>query len=183
MSRTMICIATLCLVILFVALSIGGCSRAADRTLTICQFQSTDTYHGQFQIDTSQLPSGAVTRTDSGGAGDPVTSLKIDMKYPIQVVLVPYASDMANAVDDAENNYKPKDGYVPDADTAITIAVAVWNPIFGKDQIANEKPYKTSLSKGIWTVEGSLPEGMVGGVAEAEISKDDGRIVRVIHGK
>lgn len=90
---------------------------------------------------------------------------------------------MVHAAGNAENNYKPKDGYVPDAETAIAIAVAVWNPIYGKDQIAKEKPYKASLSKGIWTVEGSLPEGMLGGTAVAEISKDDGRILRVIHEK
>jgi len=90
---------------------------------------------------------------------------------------------MVHAAGDAKNSYKPKDGYVPDAQTAIAIAVAAWNPIFGKDQIAKEKPYKARLSKGIWTVEGSLPEGTPGGVAEAKISKDDGRILRVIHGQ
>jgi hypothetical protein len=90
---------------------------------------------------------------------------------------------MVHAAGDAENNYKPKDGYVPDAETAVAIAVAVWDPIYGKDQIAQEKPYKASLAKGIWTVTGSLPENTVGGVAEADISKDDGRILRVSHGQ
>ena len=80
-------------------------------------------------------------------------------------------------------NYKPKNGYVPDEETAITIAVAVWNPIYGKEKIRGEKPYKATLKNGVWTVRGSLPKGWVGGVAEAEISKDDGRILRVIHGK
>lgn len=52
--------------------------------------QSTDTYNGQFQIDASQLPSDAIeTRVDSGGQGVPVTSLTIDYRYPIRVVLVP----------------------------------------------------------------------------------------------
>jgi hypothetical protein len=81
----------------------------------------------------------------------------------------------------AENNYKPKDGYVPDAETAIAIAVAIWNPIYGKKQIEEEKPFKASLSNGVWTVHGSLPEGCVGGVAIAEISKDDCKVLRVIH--
>ena len=101
---------------------------------------------------------------------------------PLCMVLAIVAA-MAHAAGDAENSYKPKDGYVPDAETAIAIAVAVWNPIYGKDQIAKEKPYKARLSKGIWTVEGSVPEGSAGGVAEADISKDDGRILRVIHGQ
>ena len=80
-------------------------------------------------------------------------------------------------------NYKPKEGYVPDKETAIAIAVAVWKPIYGKEKIENEKPYKASLKNGVWTVTGSLPEGWKGGVAEAEIAKDDGKIIRIIHGK
>jgi hypothetical protein len=88
---------------------------------------------------------------------------------------------VAFAAEIAKPNFKPKDGYVPDAKTAIKIAVAVWEPIYGEQQIAGEKPYRTHLTNGVWTVTGSLPEGMVGGVAIIEIAKDDGRILRVIH--
>ena len=80
-------------------------------------------------------------------------------------------------------NYKPRDGYVPDEQTAIAIAVAVWTPIYGKEKIENEKPYKARLKNEVWTVTGSLPPNTDGGVAEIEIAKDDGRILRVIHGK
>lgn len=88
------------------------------------------------------------------------------------------------AAEITKHNYKPKDGYVPDAKTAIKIAVAVWEPIYGAKNIAEEKPYRSQLgTNGIWTVEGSLPKGSAGGVAIAEIAKDDGRILRVSHGK
>ena len=79
--------------------------------------------------------------------------------------------------------YRPPEGYVPDAKTATRIAVAVWSPIYGDKQIQSEKPYHASLKHGTWTVTGSLPVGFVGGVALAEISKKDGRVLRVIHGK
>jgi hypothetical protein len=82
-----------------------------------------------------------------------------------------------------QHNYKPEAGYVPDKDTAIRIAVAVWEPIYGKEQIAGEKPYVATLTENVWTVRGSLPEGCVGGVAEIDIRKDDGCILRVTHGK
>jgi len=83
-----------------------------------------------------------------------------------------------------KHNYVPKEGYVPDATTAIKIAVAVWVPIYGEKTIADEKPYIAKLSnEGVWTVCGSLPANMVGGTAIAEISKKDGRILRVSHGK
>jgi len=87
-----------------------------------------------------------------------------------------------------KHNYKPAVGYVPDEETAINIAVAVWSPIYGKEQIQNEKPYKANLKNGIWYVSGLLPEAkkgetIVGGVAEAEIAKDDGRIIGISHGQ
>jgi hypothetical protein len=85
--------------------------------------------------------------------------------------------------EDKKETFKPKEGYVPNAETAIKIAIAVWTPIYGAEEIEKEKPYKATLSNGIWTVKGSLPEGMKGGVAEADIAKDDARILRVIHGK
>ena len=85
---------------------------------------------------------------------------------------------------ESKHTYKPKEGYVPDEKTAIRIAVAVWIPIYGEKQIEGEKPYHAKLDKGIWTVEGSLPSGNVrGGVAIAEIAKDDGRILQVSHGE
>lgn len=80
--------------------------------------------------------------------------------------------------------YVPAEGFVPDAKTAIRIAVAVWSPIYGEKDIQAEKPFQAKLNRGIWTVTGSSPRGFrVGGVAEAEISKKDGRVLMVIHGK
>ncbi|MCW3053820.1 MAG: hypothetical protein JWN14_2990 [Chthonomonadales bacterium] len=80
--------------------------------------------------------------------------------------------------------YQPKGGFVPDAETAIAIALAVWGPIYGKENIAREKPFTATLKNGIWRVQGSLPrEYTHGGVAIAEISKKDGRILGVIHEK
>jgi hypothetical protein len=88
------------------------------------------------------------------------------------------------AAETTKHSFKPKDGYVPDAKTAIKIAVAVWEPIYGEKQIAGEKPYDARLdTNGVWIVTGSLPEFTPGGVAIAEIAKDDGRILRVSHGK
>jgi hypothetical protein len=78
--------------------------------------------------------------------------------------------------------YVPKDGFVPDKITAIKIAIAVWVPVYGKI-IYSEKPYSAELKNGVWFVQGSLPEGSLGGVAEILIQKSDGKILKVIHGK
>jgi len=85
--------------------------------------------------------------------------------------------------DEGKLNYKPPHGYVPDEKTAIAIAVAVWSPIYGEKNIQYQKPFHATTQNGVWFVHGSLPEGFLGGVAEAEISQDDGRILRVSHGK
>ena len=93
------------------------------------------------------------------------------------------------AVAFAQGKPPPKDGYVPDADTAIKIAVVVWSRIYGEREIAAEKPYHATLKDGIWTVQGSMPEEVsekptaVGGVAYAEIAKADGRILLIGHGE
>jgi NTF2 fold immunity protein len=81
---------------------------------------------------------------------------------------------------------KPAEGFVPDAKTAIKVAVAVWEPIYGEQQIAKEKPYRAKLlTNTVWKVEGSLPEGIgvKGGVATAFINKTDGKVVDVYHTK
>ena len=104
-------------------------------------------------------------------------------KRKLLFVLMLLLTTTALIIAEGKHNYKPKDGYVPDEKTAIRIAVAVWIPIYGEKQIEGEKPYHAKLDKGIWTVEGSLPEYTLGGVALAEIAKDDGRILRVSHGQ
>ncbi len=97
----------------------------------------------------------------------------------------------------AEHNYKPDSGYVPNAEAAIKIALAVWEPIYGKKSIKKQKPYKTTLNNNIWTVTGSLPgpkkiiddngqemmQITAGGVALIKINKLTGCILRVSHGK
>ncbi len=106
------------------------------------------------------------------------------MKFA-HTILIALALSLSSAgsVHAQEANYRPPEGLVPDANTAIAIAVAVWTPIYGKEQIASEKPYQATLSNGQWTVTGSLPKGWKGGVALAVIAKADGQVLRVIHGK
>jgi hypothetical protein len=84
--------------------------------------------------------------------------------------------------DDKPHSVVPPDGYVPNEETAIRIALAVWEPIYGASQIAEQKPYRARLERGVWIVEGTMHSEM-GGVAIAEIAKADGRVLRVSHGR
>lgn len=87
-----------------------------------------------------------------------------------------------------EHSVIPKEGFVPDRETAIKIAEAVWTPIYGAEKISQEKPFVAELRSGVWIVSGTLPSappGLTrkGGVATIEIAKRDGRILVVSHGK
>lgn len=82
-----------------------------------------------------------------------------------------------------EHSYQPKSGFVPDEKTAILIAEAVLMPIYGKEKIENERPFVATLKDDVWHIQGALPEAYVGGVAVVDISKRDGKIYRVSHGK
>lgn len=102
----------------------------------------------------------------------------------IALVISLFAPHWGLEADETEkHNYMPAAGYVPDEETAIAIAVAVWKPIYGKDKIQEKKPYRAALKDGVWYVSGTIPQGWLGGVPEAEISKDSGQIIRVSHGK
>jgi hypothetical protein len=84
---------------------------------------------------------------------------------------------------ESRSGYQPANGFVPDPATAIAIAVAVWGPVYGKKNIAEEAPYRATLEKGHWTVTGTLPKGRVGGIATAMIDKMNGRIIMLYHTK
>ncbi len=59
---------------------------------------------------------------------------------------------------DGKHHYVPKDGFVPDEETAIKIAEAVWHPIYGTN-LNDEHPFR------------------------AQLNKVDGKILRISHGE
>ena len=82
----------------------------------------------------------------------------------------------------SQHSYQPKNGFVPDEKTAIRIAEAVLTAIYGEKQIKSEEPFSAKLRNGVWTVEGTIAEGVEGGVAIIKISKANGTIISVTHG-
>lgn len=86
------------------------------------------------------------------------------------LVLAIYGIGLATA---ADGKY-----YVADAATAIKIAVAFWEPIYGRKNVAQNKPFHATLQNGIWIVDGSLPAERVDRVPVTKIAQKDGRNVR-----
>lgn len=72
---------------------------------------------------------------------------------------------------------------VPDSSTAARIAEAVLLPVYGADLIEGQKPFLVIERNGVWVVRGQLPRNMLGGVAEVEISRSDGHVLRMQHGR
>jgi len=105
------------------------------------------------------------------------------VRRSVIVFLVAFAVTAAEAQPKLANTNPPITNLVPDEKTAIAIGVAVLIPIYGKQQIAREMPFGAKLNGDVWRVEGSLPWGHVGGVAEIEISREDARVISIIHGQ
>jgi NTF2 fold immunity protein len=90
---------------------------------------------------------------------------------------------LAGSAFGADARIEPSDGMLPDGETAVVIAVAIFKPIFGAEKIESQRPFHADLNGEVWHVYGSLPVGWLGGVAEAELSRKDGRVIRVWHSK
>ena len=86
-------------------------------------------------------------------------------------------------------SFRPKEGFVPNAETAAKVGEAVLMPVYGEKRIVGEKPFKATLQGDVWTVEGTLhcdgPPGAacVGGTAVVKISKSSGQILFMMHYK
>lgn len=69
----------------------SGCSGPADRTLSLHQSQSSQTYLGKFRVDTSELPPDAIESTSeeliAENPGRPLTRIHLNRGYEIEIVL------------------------------------------------------------------------------------------------
>ena len=72
----------------------------------------------------------------------------------------------------------PTAGCVPNAETAIRIAEAVWSPIFGDEIVKSQRPFHAELMNETWTVRGSRPVPTDRSLI-AQIEKNDGRILKI----
>ncbi len=103
------------------------------------------------------------------------------------VVLAIFVAAIA-AVHSQSPSYQPKNGFVPNAETAVRVAEAVLIPVYGEKQILSERPFKATLKRDVWRVDGTLHCGgpdveCAGGTAEVRISKSSGQILQMAHYK
>jgi len=95
----------------------------------------------------------------------------------------------ANSQIPREPSFKPKEGFVPNAETAVKVGEAVLMPVYGEKQIVGERPFTAALQGDVWTVGGNVPCGgppgttCKGGAAVVKISKTSGQILFMMHYK
>ncbi len=96
---------------------------------------------------------------------------------------------LSHAQAQPEPSFKPKEGFVPNAETAVKIAEAVLVPVYGEKLVVSERPFNAVLQGDVWTVDGTLhcddPVAFHcrGGTAGVKISKTSGQILNMIHGR
>ena len=78
-------------------------------------------------------------------------------------------------------SYMPAEGYIPDAETAISVATAISMPIYGKKVIDSELPLRAELKGGVWTIIGTFHGTGTGGEVIVQLNKRTGAVVFVTH--
>ncbi len=83
----------------------------------------------------------------------------------------------------------PKGGFVPNAEVAVTVAEAVLIPVYGKQAVISERPFKATLNGTVWVVTGKVPCNgppaavCPGGAGEVWIFQKNGQILYMAHGQ
>lgn len=76
----------------------------------------------------------------------------------------------------------PKEGLVPDKETAIKIAEAVLFRLYGEDTIKWQRPYVVKEDDYIWWISGTLPKDAFGTAFKIGISKHTAAVLHLTVG-
>jgi len=75
----------------------------------------------------------------------------------------------------------PKEGLVPDKETAIKIAEVVLFRLYGEENIIAQRPYKVKKDDDIWWISGTLKPNELGSAFNIAISKQTSAILHLEH--
>lgn len=78
---------------------------------------------------------------------------------------------------------QPQRGIISNAQTASAVALAYLLPVYGRATIGRQLPLRVTLHDQMWTVEGVLPPGSIGGNATIILCQRNGAVLRMIHSK
>jgi hypothetical protein len=72
---------------------------------------------------------------------------------------------------------------IKDSSTAVSVAEPVLFSIYGKDNIAKQRPYNIYFIRNYWVVSGTLPEEYEGGTFLIIIDGRNSKILKISHGR
>jgi len=82
-----------------------------------------------------------------------------------------------------EFNQEPQ-AMIDNPDMAMKIAEIYLTKFYGEKVMKAEVPLRASLQGDVWHLTGrDLPTGSVGGVAEIDLCRTNGQVLRVVHGE
>jgi ATP-dependent Clp protease ATP-binding subunit ClpA len=145
-------------------------SQECKRILSYAAEEAELLRHGS--ISTEHLLLGMLRETNSLGAEilrahglnpDPIRE---------KIALLPMPQDEGKA-------HLPEAGCVPDPETAMRIAEAVWIPLYGEDLVKQQRPLQADLTASVWTVRGSPPPAQAAEPLVIVMSRVDGRIFKI----
>jgi hypothetical protein len=81
------------------------------------------------------------------------------------------------------NVVSSKNSIINSSVTAMAVAEPILFDIYGKENIIRQKPYNLYHIRNYWIMEGSLPEGFLGGTFQIIIDDRDCKVIEITHGK
>ncbi|WP_207429917.1 YbbC/YhhH family protein [Sabulibacter ruber] len=91
--------------------------------------------------------------------------------------------ELAEALKNTDKTQILVDKVIKDKPTAINVAEAILFSIYGKENIVKQRPYESYLIDGYWLINGTLPQGWVGGTFLIIINSTNGKVIKLTHGK
>ena len=76
----------------------------------------------------------------------------------------------------------PDEGVIPTAEVAAKVALAISIVKYG-NEVLEEMPLQICQIGGVWKIQGTLRDGVKGGVVHIELNKSDGKIRSMWHDK
>lgn len=76
----------------------------------------------------------------------------------------------------------PDEGVIPTAEVAAKVALALSIAKYG-DEVLEEMPLQICQIGGVWKIQGTLRDGVKGGIIHIELNKSDGKIRSMWHDK
>jgi hypothetical protein len=97
-----------------------------------------------------------------------------------------YAEETLNEVvttNQDHNVIQPNNVIIETPETAIKVAEPILFGIYGEKNITKQRPYKVSDFKDDYVIKGTLDRNSIGGTFLIIIKKNNGKIIKITHGK